>query len=224
MALVGMAHLLGAGGVLALGGSLALMRAAAALATGADHGDAGRIFCRALVRAAPPHHRERESDIYWLGGADQFVVFRKAYLWVALAVVLLAAATIALGVLRDRREALQRGAAWVQLYVVVALAVGLAPGGIFHPKLGMMGYLPDRVSIYAAVLACCLLALARPTKWQAAAFSAVAIVFFSLLYADTAALDQRKPGWSKWWRPCAPASACWRPSFRGAGPGCTTST
>ncbi|MFZ3210388.1 MAG: hypothetical protein WA188_02650 [Terriglobales bacterium] len=191
MALVWMAHLLGAGGVLALGGSLALMRVLPlrwqpALTTAM----LGAYFA---VRWYVLHHHtivERESDIYWLGGADQFVVFRKAYLWVALAVVLLAAATIALGVLRDRREALQRGAAWVQLYVVVALAVGLAPGGIFHPKLGMMGYLPDRVSIYAAVLACCLLALARPTKWQAAAFSAVAIVFFSLLYADTAALDQ----------------------------------
>ena len=191
MALIWMAHLLGAGGVLVLGVSLALMRVLPlrwqlALTTAM----LGAYFA---VRWYVLRHYtivERESDIYWLGGADQFVVFRRAYLWVALAVVLCAAATIALAGLRDRREALQRGAAWMQLYVVVALAVGFVPGGLWHAKFGMMGYLPDRISIYAALLACCLLALARPARWQAAAFSVVAIVFFSLLYTDTAALDQ----------------------------------
>jgi len=191
MALIWMAHLLGTGGVLVLGVFLALLRVlplrwqltltAAML---------GGYFA---VRWYVLHHYvivERESDIYWLAGADQFVVFRRAYLWVALAIVLLAAATIALAGLRGRREALQRGVAWMQLYAVVALAVGFAPGGIVHAKFGMMGYLPDRVSIYAAALACCLLALAWPAKWQAAAFSVVAVAFFSLLYTDAAALDQ----------------------------------
>jgi len=186
-----MSHLLGTGGLLAIGGFLVMLRLLPprvqvifTLATVGAYFVARWYLVRHFI--VLPH----ETNLYWLLGADQLVVSTNSYAWVAAAVLALAAITLALRLLRDGRDGLQRVGVWLQLYAVMALATFSAPGGIAHPKLGLMGYLPDRASLYTIVLMICLLAAVKPAKWQLAGFGAAAIIFFSLLYVDTLAMSR----------------------------------
>jgi hypothetical protein len=189
--LICMSHLLGTGGLLAIGGFLVVMRLLPVRWQ--------PVFTSAVIalyfgaRWYLVHHYLvlwHETNLYWLLGADQFVVTTNSFAWVAAAVLALAAITLALSLLRERLEGWQRAAVWIQLYAVMAVATFTAPGGIAHPKLGLMGYLPDRASLYTVVLMICLLAALRPAKWQLVGFGAAAIVFFSLLYLDTLKMSE----------------------------------
>lgn len=190
-ALIWMAHLLGTAGLLALGGYLAIARLIRTrwqlvLTTACI----GAYF---LARWYVLHHLVllgRESSLYWMLGTDQFIIYAYHYCWISVAVLTIGAIAVSLGLLRGGREALSRTVLWIQIFVIMAIAVAYAPGGVFHPKLGLMGFLPDRASLYSVVLMCCLIAAARPTKWHAAAFSIVALAFFTLLYRDTLKMEQ----------------------------------
>jgi len=77
----------------------------------------------------------------------------------------------------------------LQLYVVAILGVSLLPGAILLPQfVAPIMYLTQRFSSLAAVLACCLLGIMKPRKWHLVGFAAVAVVYFSLFYQDTAVL------------------------------------
>jgi len=189
-ALIWTAHLLGTAGALLLGGFLLLMRflplrgqlGVTALAF------AGYFAARFYVL----HHfyiLQPESDVYWMLGPDQLVTYNASYLWVALAVLIAAVVVIALALRRDGLLVLRRRSAWLQIYALMAIAVYCAPGGILHPTLQRMGYIPDRASLYSVALLCALLASLRPAKWQGIMLAVIGLAFFALLYRDTGTLN-----------------------------------
>ena len=130
-----------------------------------------------------------ETNLYWMLGADQFVTYSWQYGFVSIAVLIACAIALTFGWRRSGREAWLRTAVWLQLWAIIAIAVFFAPGGVLHPKLHFMGYLPDRASLYSAVLMCVAVAAARPSKMVAGMLGVIAIAFFALLYRDTAWMD-----------------------------------
>jgi hypothetical protein len=189
--LIWMAHLLGTGGLFALGGFLLVGRW---LPLRYQLGIFGLLvvgYFAALWYVA--HHFyiiARETNLYWMMGTDQFVLYSLPYAWVSVAVMALCAVIVALSWHRDRGKTLRSARVWIQVYLLMALTVYLAPGGIFHPKLQMMGYLPDRASLYTAALLCALMAALKPARWQAVALGVAALAFFGLLYRDTGLIDK----------------------------------
>jgi hypothetical protein len=118
-------------------------------------------------------------------------VYGVMYRWIAVGVLALVAMAVAFRML-NRRDAFIACAAWVQLYAIMAIADYFAPGGILHPKLQLMGYLPDRASLYTVVLLCAVLASIKVEHWQVVGFSALAVVFFLALYIDEGKLDRKE--------------------------------
>jgi hypothetical protein len=190
-ALIWMSHMMGTAGLLCLGALLVLLRvlpltyqlivAACSLI--------GYFAARWYVLGHFPILPKAEN-VYWMAGADQFVLDsgRSRYLaMIALTVMVL---TVVLGLLRGGRDVLKSSSTWLQIYLVVAIAVMFAPGGIWTPKLGLMGYLPDRASLYTAALLCSVVAAVRPPRWMAIPFAAIALAYFALLYMSTLPLDQ----------------------------------
>jgi len=53
-----------------------------------------------------------------------------------------------------------------------------------------IGFLTERMTCVSAVLICCLLGAVKPQKWHLAGFAMIAAIFFSFLYADTAAINR----------------------------------
>jgi hypothetical protein len=189
LGLAWMAHLMGVAGFLALGGFLLAMRLLSLR---------GRLAVTALYVAGYAaalwyvrHHfalLARQSDVYWMAGADQFAVDGGWFTWIAMAAL---AAVVVTVLLQARRGEMLRGALpWLLAYAVAAVVSVSAPGGIWHPRLHSLGYLPDRASLYTAVLLCCLVAAVRPARWQVAAFAALAVAFCALLYRDTLRVDR----------------------------------
>ena len=146
----------------------------------------------------------RHWDISWKAegvglvedGADQLLLYAPHYL---LPVYLLQALFLAcLLVDAARRWRLPRW--WqpyllpVQLYTLALLAVRLLPSfmKVSHRwgTIGAFGFLSERLTSVAAIFACCLLGQIKPQKWHYAGFAALATIFFSYLYWDTATIGR----------------------------------
>ncbi len=121
-------------------------------------------------------------------GADQFWVFGRQYSVLCLAVISLWAVLV-----------FDRGYNWrsmttrvfTQLYLLSASAVVLLPASI---KLSAsevpFSSIYERMSLITAVLACVVVAGARPTRWHKAAIAIVAVFYFSFLYLDERAVNR----------------------------------
>jgi hypothetical protein len=82
---------------------------------------------------------------------------------------------------------------WLQFYAVIAIIVCFSPGGLHsEATFGMMGYLPDRGSVYSAVAFAAFIACCRPRVWFVAATTLLATIFFFALHHDTGILEQRQ--------------------------------
>ena len=191
LALIWMSHLLGTAGVIAVGGMLLVMRSLRARTQLMVSGAALAIYFIARWYLVTHYFvLKHETNVYWYMGADQLVIFGVEYQLVAIAVVTIAAIGLALRLRHAEARDLPRVALWLQVYALVAIAVVCAPGGIYHPKLQLMGYLPDRLSLYSAVFLCALMAAVRPGKVQVALLASTALMFFSFLYRDTGKLER----------------------------------
>jgi hypothetical protein len=116
------------------------------------------------------------ADQAWLFGSRYVVVF-------VLLIALLATAILRPGALDDRNL--------VDLCLLSAAAVLFLPMRILLPGYDhALVYIPDRLSLFTAVFVCALAAGAKPSLFQTAGGAALAAVFFSFLYADTAALNR----------------------------------
>jgi len=138
-----------------------------------------------VVEAAP------ESPL-WYSGADQLVLFGNRYWICAGALMAFVLISLAVDLIRRRRESgLGRGYAIpLQLYVIIALAVPLLPRGVHLTQTLPIALLTDRLTSVSAVLICCLLAAMRPSRWHLAASAAVAILFFAFVYQDTGTINR----------------------------------
>jgi len=159
-----------------------LLAPAAAVLVGAHF-----YLVRHFITEAPP------VPFYFYSGADQLRLFGRRYLGVALAAVaFFAAAFITDIVIRRHETGLCRNYAIpLQLYLLVFLAVPLLPGGITFSHLGAaIALLTERLTSVSASLACCILGATRPRKWHLAVSAAIAALFFTFVYQDTATINR----------------------------------
>jgi hypothetical protein len=133
------------------------------------------------------------KPFYFFNGTDQMVLFGERYRIPELALIGFALVSLAVDVVRRRREP----GLWsqysipLQLYVLVELAVPLFPGGVRFPHhAAPIALLTERLTSISIVLGCCLLGAMRPSKWHLAGSAAIAALFFSFVYQDTATVNK----------------------------------
>ena len=142
------------------------------------------------------HHNDvyaGTQPFYAFNGADQLVLFGARYKIPEIALIIFAVVSLAVDFVRRRREhGLWRSYAIpLQLYVLVELAVFLLPGGIhFPPPTATLALLTERLTSVSAALLCCVLGAMRPSKWHLVGSAAIAAVFFSFIYQDTATVNR----------------------------------
>ncbi len=140
----------------------------------------------AVSRAYPT----RWSAAQWTlaSGADQLRVFDAKYDALAWALV---AVWLLLLVARIAREGARfLGRLELALFALGAAAVALLPGSVLLPGYGhVLVYIAERMSLGVALLACALVAPARP-RALALAYAPLALVFFAFLYRDERALNE----------------------------------
>lgn len=128
------------------------------------------------------------TAFYYFWGGDQLLLFGKRYELVAGAFLLFAAVAIAV----DRFSSPSDPERWerylipFQLYLVLIAAALLLPEGIrFASQTPALALLTERLTSVSAAVLCCLLAGAKPRKWQMVALATIAAVFFVFVYQDT---------------------------------------
>jgi hypothetical protein len=133
------------------------------------------------------------APAYAYNGTDQLLLFGPRYKIPEFALLAFAVIAILADVVRRRRS----GNLWsgyalpLQLYILVQLSVWLLPGGIhFPPPTAALALLTERLTSVSAALICCLLGAMQPRKWHLLATAAIAIVFFSFVYQDTAQVNR----------------------------------
>ena len=147
----------------------------------------------ALGRFLSVHFPEAWTPIPGLAanGSDQVFLYGPRYLVPARFLLAFVIACLLADVLTRLRgkNALKEYALPLQLYVVAILGASLLPGALRLPQFAApVTNLTERFSLLAAVLLCCLLGIMKPRKWHLVGFAAVAALYFSLIYQDTAVL------------------------------------
>jgi hypothetical protein len=126
--------------------------------------------------------------LYLFNGADQMVLYSRAYELIAVGIVLFVLVALATELRRRAKdpEFRQPGSVLLQLYLVLQALVLVVPSGVVLPGYkAPITFLPHRLTTLSAVLICALVGLIRPRRWHFVAYAAAAAMFFSLLYRDT---------------------------------------
>ena len=151
---------------------------------------AGRLY----VSHRPDYEVQwRETPLWQLTGADQFHVFGEHYVYFSYAISLLAVVSTVLAVLlaskraqfwKERRLALE-------LYLVSFGAMALLPENVHtDPTGGWIGEITTRLTLIIAIFGLCWLASLPPEHWHLFAYAAIALIFFTFVYRDTAFLNR----------------------------------
>jgi hypothetical protein len=129
-------------------------------------------------------------------GADQLILYGQRYSLPSALLIVFALVCVTANASVRRKPG---GAAWplssgllpFHLYSLAWLAGILVPNGVVLPHYGAsLSLLTPRLTSVTAVLACCLMASARPRKWHLPALLGIAAIFFAFLYADTGKLNR----------------------------------
>jgi hypothetical protein len=135
----------------------------------------------------------REAPVWTLTGASQFHVFGERYAWFTVAIGFLAVLSTVLGLVSSP----QRFAFWkerrllLELYLISFLVTVILPENLHtDPTGGWIGALATRLTLVTAIFAVCWLASIPPHRWQLLAYAALAAVFFTFVYQDTALLNR----------------------------------
>jgi hypothetical protein len=144
------------------------------------------LFAHYPVRAAT-------QPFYSFNGADQLVLFGERYRFIARMLLLFAVVSLAVDVIRRRREP----GIWrnyglpLELYLLSEIAIALLPGGVvFAPPTAPAALLTERFTSISAAAGCCLLGAMRPSRWHLALSAVMAAAFFSFLYQDTLTVNK----------------------------------
>ena len=136
----------------------------------------------------------RKHPFYLYNGMDQFVLFGPAFKVPAVALAGILLVAIAIDFARRRKASGSSGptrSMLLQLYVLVFLAVTLLPDSIkFLQSQAPLSLLSARLTSISAVLICCLAGMTLPRKWHYFAFAAPPLMFFCLLYLETARVNR----------------------------------
>jgi hypothetical protein len=129
-------------------------------------------------------------------GSDQLYLYARHYLLPVYLLKVLFLACLIVDAVRGWRTAHWRQSYLlpVQLYSLAFLAICLLPSTLAIPSrfgtMGAIGFLSERLTSVAAIFACCLLGQVKPQKWHYVGFAALAAVFFTYVYLDTAAISR----------------------------------
>ena len=144
-------------------------------------------FMRNHFRVGGSHRR-----VYKINGLDQIVVYSDRYKFLAATLFLF----VVFCFLCDIRQRHGEAGYWsrlslpLQLYVVVEMGVLLLPGVVYLPLYAApLSLLLERMSLLSAILALSMLGILRQKAWHLAGFAALACMYFSLLYQDTARIS-----------------------------------
>ncbi len=152
----------------------------------------------AVLRLVLAHQRvwqvdwSRERPFYFYTGADQLILYGQRYETLSfIALVFGVVCFIAGSVVRGKQRFSTQVFLSLELYAVAFLAIALLPENL-RPSAnsGWIGLLVSRLTVITAIFGLCVLASLRPRIWQFAGFSALALVYFSFLYADTGWLNR----------------------------------
>jgi hypothetical protein len=123
-------------------------------------------------------------------GADQFILFSSAYSILAVCVLLLASTVIWLRV-RHVGMAAFFSSPEVQVLGLLSLAILAMPSALrLSDQRWPLGYLPERMSLTVAVMACVVMARGPVARWQAASCWVLLAVYGMLLYGDTGVFNR----------------------------------
>ena len=130
---------------------------------------------------------------YLLLGADQLTLFGDRYetlSWIAIAFGAICVAAEIVAHAKDKSH-WRQFLPLLELYAIAFFGTALLPENL-RPSLtaGWIGLLVSRLTIVNAIFGLCVLGLLRPRKWHLAGFAALASVFFTFLYQDTAWLNR----------------------------------
>ena len=138
------------------------------------------------------------DDPYWMfNGSDQLLLFGPRYRIAAAAFLLFVLAVLVSLAIDLARERASASGVWakiglpLELYALVAIGVVTLPGGIHLPQYpAAIALLTQRLTSVSAVLICCVLGSVRARRWHAVAAWAVALIFFGMLFHDTARISR----------------------------------
>lgn len=140
-----------------------------------------------IVQAQP-------QPFYFFTGADQLLLFGPRYDIPRIALSSFALCALAVDIYSRRRERgiLTKYSIPLQLYVLLVLCAMLLPDAIrFRPgNAHALALLTERLTSVSAALFCCVLGVMRPRWWHLIGFTAIAAVFFTFLYQDTATVNR----------------------------------
>ncbi len=191
LALVPLIYLAHPLGVLWFGGAAAYILAAEKLQHYRIVLFAGAVLLVVSIGLYVRHHYfvyRANKPLYLYNGVDQIVLYSRAYEFIAVGIFLFVLLVLASELWRRRndQEFRETGSILLQLYLILQCSLIVLPFGVLLPAYSApITFLPHRLTTLSAVLICGLLGLMRPRKWQAFAYAAAAVVFFSFLYRDT---------------------------------------
>lgn len=166
---------------------------------------AGAIAVCVAVREFVAHHHGyqvewREAPLWRMSGADQFHVFGECYEYITLAVAIIVILSTVVAVFQSAR----RSEFWrdrrllLEFYLVSFCVTALLPENLnTDPTGGWIGALASRLTLVTAIFGLCFLASLPPLRWHLLAYSAIAIVFFTFIYQDTAFLNRMEANTEK---------------------------
>jgi hypothetical protein len=133
-----------------------------------------------------------------MNGTDQLVLFGAPYVGLAIATILFASLCfLAAAESKPEHRGEGKGALLyasfrtpLELWALLLFTAAMIPELIRLPQYAApVGFPVSRLTSITAVMELCLLGCVRPRKWHLAGFSAIAALFFTLLFIDTSTLN-----------------------------------
>jgi hypothetical protein len=134
-----------------------------------------------------------ERPFYVFNGLDQLVLYSAHYRFVAYALLAIFIFWLASEYFHRRQAPIFSNPFFlsVELYLVTFCVTSLLPQNLRGgPYSAWIGLLVSRLTIISAIFALCMLSSLRPNKPAAIATLACSLLFFTLLYRDTATLSR----------------------------------
>ena len=193
LAAITMAHMTGTVVVLGLGGLLALLRwkkgwgwELGGILAGIGIMTSGLLIAREYVRVLTPTREFAQR----MTGLDQLVLYRNGYVVAALVVLAGMGVVVSCALLQERMVALRRTRLWLLLLAASVVMVQIVPGGYVSQTQGMIGLLPQRMTLLTAAMGCCVVAGMSKRWWHCAVLSLAVLPFFYMYYRDTQNLNR----------------------------------
>ncbi len=156
----------------------------------------GTLLLVVAIHFALPHFFRTES---WRGtkplamnGSDQLVLFRHAYVYLALAAFAFGSCAflVAAFVDHNRENLAPRIRTPIELWTIFVIAATMVPAAIWLPEYtAAVSAINTRMTTVTAILGLCILGAVAPRKWIFGGLSAIALIFFVLQYRDTAVFN-----------------------------------